>query len=82
MNLGRVETIGEWSFDYCMNLKEVQLSSKLKHVGSAAFYNCISFKKFIAPTGTIILPGCVFAIRSDAQEEIEAYIQRNKELAR
>ena len=82
INLARVEYIGENAFDFCNNLTEITLSSELKHVGRSAFYNCMSLKKFITPTGVINLQGCKFAFRSDAQEEIEAYIQGNKELAK
>lgn len=82
LNLGSVESINSWAFDFCMNLTEIKLSKELKYVGDSAFYNCVNLKRFITPTEVINLKGCKFAGRTDAQEEIQSYIYKNKMLTR
>lgn len=82
IDLGGVENIKAWAFSFCVKLQEVKLSRELKYVNRDIFFNCISLKKFITPTGDIILRGSMFANRADAQDEIQAYIDRNKMLAK
>ena len=83
IDLGRVETIGDWAFSNCDYLAEIVLSSRLQRVGMAVFYNCINLKRFIVPTGgDIILKGSRFANRADAQWGIVDYVESNKEAAK
>ena len=76
IDLCNVKSVGELAFGFCLDLQEVEISQYLKSVGNAVFYNCINLKNFITPIGnTIVLKGCKWANRSDAQDELRAYIK-------
>lgn len=48
-----VETIGEWAFSGCSNLKTVEFSNSLKSIGDYAFYKNTLLDKIILPDSVI-----------------------------
>ncbi|MCD8185769.1 MAG: leucine-rich repeat domain-containing protein, partial [Rikenellaceae bacterium] len=44
-----VETIEQWAFRYCLNLREVKLNDGLKTIGNSAFYGCNSLTSIEIP---------------------------------
>ncbi len=45
-----VETIGYDAFNYCWNLKKIELPSTLKTIADQAFYNCDAIKRIELPS--------------------------------
>lgn len=44
-----VESLGDYAFSYCNNLRAVSLPSTLKSIGDRAFYNCYYLDSIILP---------------------------------
>ena len=49
VDTGNAETITEYAFEGCSNLREVILSEKLETVGNCAFRNCVSLSLIDIP---------------------------------
>jgi hypothetical protein len=54
-----VESIGEWAFANCSNLKEINIPNSVKSIGNEAFYGCSSLQ-------TINIPDSVGSIGYEA----------------
>lgn len=60
VDTGNAETITEYAFEGCSNLREVILSEKLKTVGNCVFRNCVSLSLIDIPGSVETLGRWVF----------------------
>jgi hypothetical protein len=47
----QMTSIGEWAFDYCLNLKSVTIPSSVDGIGAYAFYQCSGLKSLTIENG-------------------------------
>ena len=57
-----VETIGDWSFQGCCSLGQINFEKpySLKKIGEFAFYSCTSLTKVSIPSSVVSIEKCAF----------------------